>query len=94
MTTDSESYEVPGGPPQGGPPFVLDPGGRIRTSISLMDSESLYQLRYPGVVPEVYASCGAAARCLNWAGHFAAEAAAGFADGLRGILEAGRLAKL
>ena len=36
MTADSESYEVP--------------GGRVRTGSSLMDSEPLYHLRYPGVV--------------------------------------------
>jgi hypothetical protein len=55
MREDSEfALEVPEGPPRGGPSFVLDPGGRIRTGISLMDSEFLYQLRYPGVVPGVY----------------------------------------
>jgi hypothetical protein len=33
---------------------VLDPGGRTRTGITRMDSPVLYQLSYPGVVPEVY----------------------------------------
>lgn len=33
---------------------VLGPGGRIRTGIRLMDSETLYQLSYPGAVHEMY----------------------------------------
>ena len=31
----------------------MDPEGRIRTSISVVDSDALCQLSYPGVVPEV-----------------------------------------
>ncbi len=38
------------GPPKGGPSSVLDPEGRIRTGILPMDSRSLYQLSYLGVV--------------------------------------------
>jgi hypothetical protein len=33
---------------------VLGPGGRIRTGITLMDSETLYRLSYPGAVREMY----------------------------------------
>ena len=42
------------GPPKGGPSCVLDPEGRIRTGICLMDSQLLYQLSYLGVVPQMY----------------------------------------
>ena len=32
----------------------MDPEGRIRTGISVVDSDALYRLSYLGVVPEVY----------------------------------------
>ena len=32
----------------------MDPEGRIRTGISVVDSYALYRLSYLGVVPEVY----------------------------------------
>src|SRR5262245_24693310 len=52
MRADSESLFVryPKVRRKAGLRFVLDPGGRIRTGILLMDSEFLYHLRYPGVV--------------------------------------------
>jgi hypothetical protein len=78
------SLEVPGGPPHGGPPFVLDPGGRIRTGISLMDSESLYQLRYPGVVPKMYARQVASA--IRTSGHVSCGRAFGRKAGRAGGL--------
>ena len=31
----------------------MDPEGRIRTGISVVDSDALYRLSYLGVVPEV-----------------------------------------
>ena len=34
----------------------MDPEGRIRTSISDVDSDALCQLSYPGAVAEVYAA--------------------------------------
>ena len=40
----------------------MDPEGRIRTSISVVDSDALCQLSYPGVVPEVYLRLGAASK--------------------------------
>ena len=42
------------GPPHGGPSNVLGPGGRIRTGIRPLD-RPLYQLSYPGVVPQRFA---------------------------------------
>jgi hypothetical protein len=42
----------------------MGPEGRIRTGISVVDSDALYRLSYLGDVPEVYASEGDAARWL------------------------------
>lgn len=49
--TAAQRAELSEGPPRSGPSFCLmDPEGRIRTDISVVDSDALCHLSYPGVV--------------------------------------------